>query len=102
MKRYKIRIDQDALQDIVDASSWYEEQSAGLGKRFKTQVIKQINDLKKNPLLFSVRFSDVFCARVNKFPFLIHYVVEADCVYIFAVFHTSRDPRIWDKRLGII
>ncbi|MFP5439235.1 MAG: type II toxin-antitoxin system RelE/ParE family toxin [Bacteroidia bacterium] len=102
MKRYKIRIDKDALQDIVDAGFWYEEQSVGLGKRFRAQVIKDINELKKNPLLFAVRFSDVFFARVNKFPFLFHYTVEADFIYVFAVFHSSRDPKIWDRRSGII
>lgn len=100
--RYKIQVDEDAFQDIIDASLWYEEQSIGLGKRFRVQVMKQISGLKKNPLIFAVRYSDVFCVRVDKFPFLIHYIVEANCVYIYSVFHTSRNPRIWDKRTGII
>ncbi len=98
---YKINIDIDALNDIQDASDWYEFQSKGLGNRYKNQVKKQINSLKKNPFLFAIKYNEIRCRKIEKFPFLIHYKVNDDSkiVTIFAVFHTSRNPEIWKRNL---
>lgn len=50
MPKYKIKIAPDALQDIQDATDWYNKQLQGLGTRFQKQVITQINSLKSNPV----------------------------------------------------
>jgi plasmid stabilization system protein ParE len=96
---YKLKIDIDALTDIQQAVEWYHLQSPGLGSRFKGQVKKQINGLKSNPLKFSVKYKSVRCCKVDKFPFLIHFYVDEKnkIVAIFAVFHTSRNPKIWSR-----
>ncbi len=51
MTRYKIKIESEALQDIQNATDWYNEQLQGLGSRFQKQIISQINSLKKNPMV---------------------------------------------------
>ena len=43
MTKYKIKIEREALQDIQEATDWYNEQLNGLGSRFQKQVIVQIN-----------------------------------------------------------
>ena len=100
MKSYKIIIDADALQDIQDAPDWYNEQSAGLGSRFQKQVKSQINSLKNAVGSYSIRYADVHCMLIKKFPFLVHFVVheEKKLVEIFAVIHTSRNPKIWEQK----
>lgn len=98
---YSIKIDTDAYQDIKDAALWYEEQAQGLGGRYKAQVVKQIDSLKKNPLIVAVRYANVRCMKIKKFPFLVHYTVEESMVTIYAVIHTSRNPEIWKKRIDI-
>jgi mRNA-degrading endonuclease RelE of RelBE toxin-antitoxin system len=95
MQIYKIRIHKKALHDIQEASNWYNRQLPGLGKRFQNQVKKQINSLKTTATHHSIRYSDVRCNLVKKFPFLIHYVVNESEVEVFAVIHTSRNPEIW-------
>jgi len=45
MSSYKIKVFPEALTDIQKATNWYNEQSYGLGTRFKKQVIKQIDKL---------------------------------------------------------
>jgi hypothetical protein len=52
---YTLNIDIDALNDIKEAVDWSELQLEGLGIRYKNQVKKQINSLKKNPHLFIVK-----------------------------------------------
>ena len=100
MKKYKIQIDIEALQNIQDATDWYNLQRHGLGGRFQKQVKAQINGLTKNAFAFGVRYSTVRSMLIKKFPFLVHFTIEqtANTVKIFAVLHTSRNPEIWKKR----
>jgi plasmid stabilization system protein ParE len=104
MARYKISIDREALQDIQDATGWYNEQLPGLGGHFQKQVKAQISSLKKNASLYSVQYDDVRCMLIQKFPFLVHFTIneKQKFVEVFAVLHTSRNPRIWSERKGDI
>ncbi len=97
MARYKISIEQDALQDIQHATDWYNERVKGLGARFQKQVIAQINSLKINPLVYSRRYAEVHCMLIKKFPFFVHFTIDENVkqIEIFAIFHTSRNPEIW-------
>ena len=100
MLKYKIKIDPDALMDIQDAGDWYNKQSDGLGNRFQKQVKQQINALKINAKKYSIRYNDVRCMTIKKFPFLIHFIIESSTatVNVFAVIHTSRNPAIWEEK----
>ncbi len=96
---WELKIDVDAFKDIKEAVEWYELQLKGLGQRYKIQTIKSINSLKKNPFVFSLKYNDIRCRKIEKFPFLIHYVIDENIktITVFAVFHTSRSPEIWKK-----
>jgi len=43
MPVYQISIDPEALQDIQDATDWYNEQLEGLGGHFQKQVKTQFD-----------------------------------------------------------
>lgn len=97
MLKFRIKIDPDALLDIQEATNWYNNQIAGLGSRFQKQVKQQINSLKENAQNYGIRYNDVRCMAIRKFPFLVHFVIEESTgtVKVFAVIHTSRNPAIW-------
>ena len=101
MKDFLIVIDDEALQDIQNATDWYNLQLLGLGTRFQKQVIKQINSLKKDANLYAIRYQNIRCMLVKKFPFMIHFLLDDkfEKVEIFAIIHTSKNPKIWFKRL---
>ena len=101
MPNFKISVDAEALQDIQDATDWYNEQLPGLGSRFQKQVKNQINSLKKNARGYAIRYGDVRFVLIKKFPFLVHFVLDESrkTVDIIAVLHTSRNPRIWSGRI---
>ena len=42
MKKYKVKIEQEALKDIQEITNWYNDQQKGLGKRFT--VLHQIGE----------------------------------------------------------
>jgi hypothetical protein len=99
-KKYKVKIDTDALTDIQEATYWYNGQAKGLGIRFQKQVILQINSLSTHPNVNRIRYTEVRCMLIKKFPFLVHFTVDetTGTVIVFAVLHTSRNPEIWKKR----
>jgi hypothetical protein len=52
MNTYKLKIDEEALQDIQNATDWYNEQLEGLGTRFQKQV-KNTNQFPQKRGCFS-------------------------------------------------
>lgn len=50
--------------------------------------------------MYAIRYEEVRCMLVSKFPYLVHFIIDKrkHLIEIFAVFHTSRNPKIWSKR----
>ena len=96
---FKIQIDQEASEDIQKAIEWYNQHRTGLGRRFHEIVKTSINGLSRHPF-YAIRYRNVRCLPLKKFPYMIHYTVDEThkIVVIQAVFHTSRDPERWDER----
>ena len=85
----------DDLQKDID---WYNQKQYGLGSRFFKAVKEQISRIKKNPYSIAIRYDDIHCAKVKRFPYLVHYKIFQDLniIKIIAVFSTHRDPIIWE------
>ena len=96
---YTLFIDPRAIQDVQEAIDYYDEQQAGLGKRFESALNKRLLTLETNPL-FRVRYDNVRCLPLEKFPYMVHFTVDQENsqVTVRAVFHTSRDPKQWNTR----
>ena len=52
-----------------------------------------------NPQLHATVYQDVRKAVVPKFPYVVLYTEEAGEVVVIAVFHTARDPAVWQGRV---
>ena len=93
---YTIQVKDQAIDDIQNAIDYYNTKAYGLGSEFEEEVNEYINVLKTTPL-FRIRYGYVRCLPLKRFPFMIHYVVdELHChVDIYAIAHTSQDPRTW-------
>ena len=96
---FKIEIEPEAHQDIQEGIDWYNEQQAGLGRSFHAEVKTTFKKLKSNPF-FQVRYDEVRCLPLKKFPYMLHFTIsEQDkLVVVRAVFNTARDPKIWKNR----
>lgn len=81
--RFHLKIDVDALNDIQETFEYYEIQLKGLGLRYKIQAKMQINSLKKDPYLFSLKYNEIRCRKIEKFPFLIHYLINENTNTVF-------------------
>jgi len=103
MKTFKVKIEPEALADIQEITDWYNEQKVGLGKRFQKTAIKQINSLNKDPQIYAIRYKEIRCVLIKKFPYMAHFYIndESHGVEVLAVISTDRNPKIWiEKTVG--
>jgi mRNA-degrading endonuclease RelE of RelBE toxin-antitoxin system len=100
MKPYKVIVGSNALLDIQETTKYYNKCLPKLGSRFQKVVKKQINTLKNSAEGYNVRYTNVRCMLIRKFPYLVHFTIDdkKGIVEIFAVIHTSRSPDIWEER----
>lgn len=98
--KYKIIYNPEVQNDIQSAIEWYNKQQPGLGKRFLTTAKKHLDSLKDTADHFALRYDDIHCMPIKKFPYMAHYRIDSKdkTVKVEAVFHTSRDPERWDQR----
>lgn len=98
--KFKVEYSPDFLSDLVKAVGWYNERQAGLGNRFLMNVKKQTARLSSSALHFAVKYDDIRCVGIEKFPYLVHYRINepTKTVRVEALFHTSRNPQKWDER----
>jgi len=97
---FAVEYNPEFFNDIVQAVDWYNERQIGLGERFFNKVKKQTAKLSTSALLFAVKYDDIRCMHIEKFPYLVHYRVntQTSTVKVEGLFHTSRDPKIWYER----
>jgi plasmid stabilization system protein ParE len=93
-----IRLLPEARVELNDAVDWYQRQRAGLGSKFFAQVQAVFNRIAANPQLHAQVHGPVRKAAVRRFPYVVLYREEAGEVVVISVFHTSRDPSIWQAR----
>ncbi|HUM47829.1 MAG TPA: hypothetical protein PLD84_12940 [Chitinophagales bacterium] len=96
--RYILFVSAFAELDLLDATTWYEEQREGLSYEFELGADATFSQIQRNPLGFQIRYDDVRIAFINRFPYGIHYIVEGENIMIVGVYHTSRDPAKWSIR----
>jgi plasmid stabilization system protein ParE len=94
-----VRLLPEAKAEFDAAADWYEQQRKGLGVDFISRVRAVMQRIAANPRLHAIVYKDVRKAVVSRFPFLVLYREAAAEVIVVAVFHTSRNPSIWQARV---
>ena len=94
-----VKFTRAAQRDFDEAIEWYEKRSSGLGVKFTLAVRAILERIGKYPELYAVVESDVRQAIVLGFPYSILYRIRARDIAVVAVFHSSRDPAVWQRRL---
>jgi plasmid stabilization system protein ParE len=95
---HKLIVKPFAEEDALKAAAWYNNKSEGLGNEFLLALDAKINEIQRNPNHFQVVYKNIRRALTNRFPFGIFFIVESDAIYILAILHTSRNPKIWKDR----
>jgi len=94
MINYTIIVTEDAREELLQAYLYYEQQQAGLGERFLSEVENRFDDLEKHPEYYSVidEQNVLRDVAVNNFPYVLIYRIAEKEVRIYAVFNTAKKP----------
>jgi len=89
----------EALDEYSDAIDWYEDQQRGLGKTFRFRVRECLMKIQANPRLYGTIEYNARSVKVPRHSYKIIYTILPDSITIQAIFHTSRDPKVWRRRV---
>jgi plasmid stabilization system protein ParE len=82
-----------AEKEFDDSIAYYEKKREGLGRAFRTIIEQHFQYIATHPEWFPKVRGEVRRAVIlRQFPFVIHFLVEAERIVILSVFHTSREP----------
>jgi plasmid stabilization system protein ParE len=98
---HKIQFTKEALFDIEAVVLWYENQRQGLSYDFELCLEAGIDEVLRNPEAFQKRYKQVKIRFISRFPYVIHYVFIENEITVIGVFHSSRSPKNWSKRLHL-
>jgi toxin ParE1/3/4 len=98
--KYKVIIQPEAEEDLVNAFSWYEDKRSGLGYDFLLHIEAGLNFIEKSPEIHSVGHKGTRMHLVKRFPYKSLYLLENETVRVLAVFHGKRDPDRIKKRIN--
>ena len=88
----------EARDEFDEAFDWYEQQRSGLGVDFVAQVQEVFDRISATPERYAQIFQDIRRVVVQRFPYSIFYKIESQQVVVLAVFHSRRNPKIWQAR----
>jgi plasmid stabilization system protein ParE len=91
--KFKLIIKEEAVIEIEDAFIWYEKEKVGLGQEFVVALEENYEKIIANPFLYQIGYKNFRIAVMQRFPYKIVYRIDEDTVVVFAVFHTSRNPK---------
>ena len=94
-----VRLRPSAVQELTEAWSWYETKREGLGDEFRVCVDAGMGEISRAPRACAKVRGEARRKVVRRFPYVLIYLAEPEHVEVIAVFHTSRDPAIWQERV---
>ena len=95
----ELHVKEVVYEDLDEACAWYERQRSGLSAYFITRVDECIQRIAAAPNSFAKASGNYRRALVKRFPYAVFYQYDDRKITICAVFHTSRDPQTWERRL---
>ena len=97
--KFQIRIHPLAALDFEHAKNWYNLQKENLGNEFTLELEKLFSHIANNPKQYPKFRNNIRKAVVKRFPYSVFFEIESDFIKIYAIFHNSRRPITWKKRV---
>jgi hypothetical protein len=88
-----------AKAEFVEAVSYYNTQSEGLGYDLAAEVKKTLTRIIQYPEAWPNISKRTRRCRTNRFPYGVIYQIRENTLLIVAIMHLSRHPEMWKSRL---
>ena len=95
-----LQLEHDAELEMLEAARHYEEQQSGLGSDFLDEVEFGLEQIRAGSERFGFyrRSKIVRSVRLERFPYRLLFVLEAELATVVAVMHLHRRPDYWKRR----
>ena len=87
-----------AADEFDDATDYYEQQQAGLGRRFRDEVDRHIRWVAEHDEVPRLRSGGYRRVNLKVFPHYVAYLRTAETIWILAIAHGHRKPEYWIGR----
>lgn len=85
----------EAELEILEAQSWYEGQSSGLGFEFARAVEAAVAVALRNPFACPPIDAEFRHVILRRFPYSLIFTAGADELLVVSCFHHHREPDTW-------
>ena len=89
----------EARIEFDQAAAWYEQKRKGLGASFTKAIGGTLDQIRSNPEHYAKVFEDIREALVRGFPYCIYFQEEPKNILVLSIFHSARDPFVWQDRV---
>lgn len=96
--KYRIVFHPLAKKELFESANWYFERSLSAHSKFQIEISTLILLLKENPLIFPKVYIEKRKVSLKRFPYSMVFSIKRNQIFIFSVFHQSRNPKIWKNR----
>jgi toxin ParE1/3/4 len=87
-----------ASTEFIEASECYETKRVGLALEFIAEIERCVSLASQHPQQFAVVREEIRRVVAQRFPYSVYFRTEKHRIVVLAVFHSSRDPAIWQAR----
>ncbi len=95
---YNLIFNSQVETDVGEAYIWYEARQEGLGERFLEELVICYNQLEVHPGYYGSVVKNYRRVTLRHFPYIIAFEIVANKVFVYAVFHSSRNQKAILKR----
>lgn len=98
---YTLLLSTKANEELENAFDWYYHKSKLSAQHFFDEVFSRIEVIRKYPKRYPKKSKNFREVSLKKFPFSIVYELEEykKLVFIHAIFHQKRNPKLKFKNL---
>lgn len=82
---------------IEETYNWYENKQANLGTDFLLSIEDSLLKIEKDPEAFQLKYKNIRAIYTKHFPYGVFYFINKNDIIVIAVFHLSRNPKLWKK-----
>jgi hypothetical protein len=85
--------------DLRDAVLHFDGISPALGKKFRATVREKLALITDHPELYACLSGQIRASRLPRFPYVLLYTIDGDCVYFVSLIIGSSDRTTWFDRV---
>jgi plasmid stabilization system protein ParE len=95
----KLSLHPEAEADMAEASTFYEQRTAGLGSDFLDEVLRAFGRIEATPAAWPLLEGPVRRCLIERFPYAVYYRLEPDEIFVLSVMHGKKKPGAWRRRV---